>query len=176
MHQQLVAVELGPVPIDRRSTLDSMDEIDNLFATVLVSMADDGKTESPTKSSFPDYPEENPTKSAAIRWLDTWEDDLNSSGYAAIMRGELPHDVARLTDRELLDVPAAASDAATVSRRTAIESENARIEFTNKQNKAERIAKVTELKNRVAAKLKKAMRFTAPIKLQELMETLHSHL
>ena len=148
-----------------------MDEIDEMFATVLVSMSEDGKTEGQPKS-FPDYPEENPSKAVLIRWLDQWEDDFNTSGYAAIMRGELPHDVARLTERELVEVPeSTATDQASVSRRAAVESENARIEFTNKQNKAERIAKITELKNRVASKIKKAMRLTAPIKLQELLDT-----
>ena len=66
----------------------------------LMAMAAEAHSETDKKEriTFPDFPGEEPSKRALQRWLDTWDDDLNSSGYAAIMRGELPFDVAKLKE------------------------------------------------------------------------------
>ena len=41
------------------------------------------------KASFPEYPAENPTKSIAISWCDTWYDNLTEIGCSALLRGEV---------------------------------------------------------------------------------------
>ena len=58
----------------------------------------DGKTE------WPEFPGEKPTKGQLIKWLETWTDLLGQAGYASIVRGELPPDLAKLAERDLVDV------------------------------------------------------------------------
>ena len=53
----------------------------------------DGKTE------WPEFPGEKPTKGQLIKWLETWTDLLGQAGYASIVRGELPPDLAKLAER-----------------------------------------------------------------------------
>ena len=58
----------------------------------------DGKTE------WPEFPGEKPTKGQLIKWLETWTDLLGQAGYASVVRGELPPDLAKLAERDLVDV------------------------------------------------------------------------
>ena len=46
--------------------------------------------------SFPDFPGEHPTKAQLEPWIDTWTEDLNTSGYGAFTRGEVPFEVLKL--------------------------------------------------------------------------------
>ena len=115
------------------------------------------------KASFPDYPGENPTKSVIIAWCDTWQDDLTGIGCSAPLRGELPHEIKKLVDRRLLPVPADAALAVSVT------NENARITDLNAANEIERQDKLREIQNRVAGKLKRALRPKAPLLLKALL-------
>ena len=115
------------------------------------------------KASFPEYPGEAPTKSVQITWCETWSEDLIGIGCSALLRGSLPVEIKKLADRVLLPVPADAALAITVN------SENARIEHQNKINKMEREEKVREIENRVASKLRRALRPKAPLLLKTLL-------
>ena len=76
-----------------------MSYLDEFSKDVLA--ADDG-TAPDLGKTFPDFPGEKPSKTKLIDWLDTWEDDLGNAGFSALMRGDIPHDVAKLKDRDLL--------------------------------------------------------------------------
>ena len=104
------------------------------------------------KSSFPDFPGEKPSKLALERWCDTWYEDLSAIGYSAVLRGEDPFELKKLAPRPLLTVPANAAAAASV------EAKNADITHSNDTNKKEYDARLREIKNRVAQKLKRALR------------------
>ena len=54
---------------------------DDLFNSLFV--ADESATESTAKTSFPDYPEENPGKATKIKFIETWEDALRAAGFSA---------------------------------------------------------------------------------------------
>ena len=109
------------------------------------ALADNGKS----ASAFPDFPGESPPKAQLKTWVETWKDDLQNTGYAPLLRGELPHTLMKLAPRALLPVPAG-SDPADVARRAAVENENAKIAHTNAINKAESDAQLLELKTRMA--------------------------
>ena len=115
------------------------------------------------KASFPEYQSEAPTKSVQIAWCDIWSEDLIGIGCSALLRGSLPIEIKKLADRALLPVPADAALALTVS------SENARISHQNKINAMEREEKVREIENRVASKLRRALRPKAPLLLKGLL-------
>ena len=42
------------------------------------------------KALLPEFPTEKPAKNELVKWLDTWKDELNTSGYAALLRGDEP--------------------------------------------------------------------------------------
>ena len=124
---------------------------DAMFNQVMI--ADDAQADS-GKPTWPAFPGERPAKQKLIAWLDAWEDDLNTAGFSAIMRGELPFECQKLKPRELLSVPADADPL-----RVALYAEkNAQIQFDNEIKKDECDARILECKNRLAAKLKKALR------------------
>ena len=54
---------------------------------VFAADVDTAKTD---KTSFPDFPGENPPQAEMLKWLDAWHDDLVTSGFSAHLRGELP--------------------------------------------------------------------------------------
>ena len=66
---------------------------------VFAADVDTAKTD---KTSFPDFPGENPPQADMLKWLDAWHDDLVTSGFSAHLRGELPFELAKLKPRELL--------------------------------------------------------------------------
>ena len=119
------------------------------------------------KASYPEYPGEIPKKADLIKWLDSYGDSLITNGHGAMMRGQVPYTLARLAPRPLLTVPASTADNA--AKVMAIVSENERIKHTNETNKTELHGRKLEYMNTVAAKLKIAMRTTAPIKLKKLL-------
>jgi hypothetical protein len=135
----------------------------DLLAEVLVAEQADGITDNNGKSE-PNFPGENPSKRELIAWVDTWEDLLNSSGYSALLRGKETFDLKKLAARELLPYQGGADDA----RKAAIDVQNAAIAHSNEINAAEKHERILELNNRIASKLAKAMRKTAPIKLKKL--------
>ena len=110
-----------------------MDFVDAIQTALI---ADDIKADTTDlqKTSFADYPDEKPNKVQLHSWVESWDDDLDASGYSALLRGEDPWALARLAQRDLLTVPRSADD----SRKAAIEAENARIEHQNKINKEEK--------------------------------------
>ena len=135
---------------------------DAMFNQVMI--ADDAQADS-GKASWPAFPGERPAKQKLIAWIDAWEDDLNTAGFSAILRGELPFECQKLKPRDLLLVPADAD-----SLRVALYAEkNAQITFENEIKKDECDARILECKNRLAAKLKKALRPTAPLLLGRLL-------
>ena len=78
---------------------------------VFAADVDTAKTD---KTSFPDFPGENPPQAEMLKWLDAWHDDLVTSGFSAHLRGELPFELAKLKPRDLLPVPSDASAAETL--------------------------------------------------------------
>ena len=58
------------------------------------------------KTSFPDFPAENPERQELKEWLDVFKDDLVTVGFGPILRGESPRECVKLVDRTLLPVPA----------------------------------------------------------------------
>ena len=79
---------------------------------VFAADVDTAKTD---KTSFPDFPGENPSQADMLKWLDAWHDDLVTSGFSAHLRGELPFELAKLKPRELLPVPSDATAAISVN-------------------------------------------------------------
>ena len=58
-----------------------MNELDEMFNSVMAAGVD-YNTETPSgKASFADYPDEKPSKVKLIAWLDGWHDDLIANGY-----------------------------------------------------------------------------------------------
>ena len=50
---------------------------------VFAADVDTAKTD---KTSFPDFPGENPPQAEMLKWLDAWHDDLVTSGFSAHLR------------------------------------------------------------------------------------------
>jgi hypothetical protein len=134
----------------------------DLLAEVFVAEQQDGITD--IGKTEPAFPGENPSKRELIDWVETWEDILNTSGYSALLRGKDTFDLKKLAPRELIPYPVGADDA----RKAAIDLQNSSIKHSNDVNAAEKHERLLELNNRVASKLSKAMRKTAPIKLKKL--------
>ena len=81
---------------------------------------------------FPVFPGEHPTKAQLEPWLDAWTEDLNTSGFGAFTRGEVPVECLKLkVTRALLTVPSDAAAAAV------IDAKNADITAANKAMKDE---------------------------------------
>ena len=129
-----------------------------------VMLADDVTADS-GKAAWPPFPGEKPSKQKLISWLDSWEDDLNTGGFAALLRDEIPFDCQKLKPRPLIPVPL---DADPV-RAASYAEKNAQIQYENDLKRDELDARVLECKNRLAAKLKKAFRQTAPLLLGRLL-------
>ena len=64
---------------------------------VFAADVDTAKTD---KTSFPDFPGEDPPQADMLKWLDAWHNDLVTSGFSAHLRGELPFELAKLKPRE----------------------------------------------------------------------------
>ena len=137
--------------------------IDPIVSEILVAIEDGGKPEG-GKTSYPDYPGEHPSKTLLNEWVDSWSEDLGSGGYSAVLRGELPFEIAKLAPRPPLDIPRSADPA----RKLHIEAANDRIVETNAINKTESDARLKEIKVRIASKIIHAMRRAAPIALDAL--------
>ena len=105
----------------------------------LAFAADDSGTAVTTgKNVLPDYPDENPTKSALKAWLDAWRDELRATGYSSLLRGEEPYAMAKLAPRPLISV-----ETGTIP--DSIRAENARIEHQNALNLIEKEGQLREL-------------------------------
>ena len=128
---------------------------------VFAADVDTAKTD---KTSFPDFPGENPPQADMLKWLDAWHDDLVTSGFSAHLRGELPFELAKLKPRELLPVPPDATAAISVN------IQNASITHQNEINATEIKERTIELDNRLARKIAKSMRKNAPIRLKKLLK------
>ena len=90
----------------------------SIFAVGDESVSD--KMASLSVGSFPDFPAEHPTKAQLDPWIDSWTEDLNTSGFGAFTRNEVPFEVARLKVlRPLLVVPADAGAAAVIDAKNA---------------------------------------------------------
>jgi hypothetical protein len=72
--------------------MDTLDDI--IRSTFVVDAEPDNKD---GKAAYPDFPGEKPSKVELVSWLDKWDDGLNSLGYAAPLRGDVPYDVKKLT-------------------------------------------------------------------------------
>ena len=110
------------------------------------------------------YPREKPGKDELKKWLATWKDDLGMAGYGPLTRGETPYELAKLRPIGLETAAAGDSDAT----KAAIDAENRRTQRENAKNKLEYDARMREIQNRLASKLMKALRKTAPIKLKSV--------
>ena len=104
---------------------------------------------------------ENPPKNVLVKWIDKWNDALDSAGYSALKRGELPYELTKLVPRAPLPVGDPANPA--------IVSQNAAIAHDNEIKKAEKEARLLEYRNRLASKIKAAMRDKAPLRLNKLL-------
>ena len=116
------------------------------------------------KTSFPDYPEENPSKLALQRWCDTWYEDLSTAGYSAVLRGEEPFALKKYAPRALLTVPA------DEPGKSHIEAKNADIQASNDINLEEKTARLREIHNSIAHRLKRALRPRAGLLLKTLLK------
>ena len=124
------------------------------------------KLSSLAMGGFPVFPGEHPTKAQLEPWLDAWTEDLNTSGFGAFTRGEIPVECLKLkVTRALLAVPSDAAAAAV------IDAKNADITAANDAMKDEFDSKLVELKNRLAGKLSRAMRPHAKVRLKALLSS-----
>ena len=135
------------------------DEILNEIFAVTDGTTEDGKKD------LPAFPGEKPAKSQLLDWCDLWEDSLKSNGFSAQLRGNEPFEIKKLQERPRMTVPADAD----AGRKAAIDSKNADIDHTNAINLEEKEARLLEIQSRLVGKLSKAMRNTAPIKLDKLL-------
>ena len=124
----------------------------------------DGTEGVKSDGTFPTHPGEKPSKVAHVKWIKKFKNDLIGIGYAAPLRGELPFEIKKLADRDLIPAPAdpAAPGAASIT------IQNATIAHQNKLNKTEREARMDEMQNRLAARLATAMEIKAPLRLGRL--------
>ena len=139
--------------------------IDALHNSIFV--ADDSKEmDNKADVGFPAFPGEDPPKSELIEWLETWNDSLKNAGYSALLRGQDPYEVKNLIQRDLITVPEE-SDAA---KKAMIETKNEEIKHANMVNKELKDSKLLEMRVRVATKISKAMRASAPLRLGRLQK------
>ena len=115
--------------------------------------------------AFPDFPAENPAKHELKEWLDVFKDALITGGFGLILRGELPRECVKMVDRIHLAVPGEDG----VAKITAL-SENAKIDAFNEGNKLERESIVREYKARLGARISKALKLKARLRLGMLKE------
>ena len=139
--------------------------IDPIVKDILVATEDSGKPEG-GKTSYPDYPCENPSKTQKTEWIDTWDEDLQASGFSALLRGELPFEIAKLSERPAITIPEGTDPA----RAAVLATENDRIATANAVNKLEAESRTKEIRVRVAAKINRALRKTAPLLLSQLQK------
>ena len=119
-------------------------------------------TSDKTSYMYPDFPAENPSKHELKEWLDMFKDDLITGGFGPVLRGELPRECVKLVDRALITVPADASAAVLAN------AENAKIRAFNDANKLERESIEREYKSRLGAKIAKALKPKARLRLNSL--------
>ena len=114
------------------------------------------------KTSFPDFPAENPSKHELKEWLDVFKDDLITAGFGPVLRGETPRECAKLVDRVPLTLPSEPAAAVVAA------AENAKIDAFNKANQLERESVVREYHSRLGAKIAKALKPMARLRLDGL--------
>ena len=114
------------------------------------------------KTSFPEFPAENPSKYQLKEWLDTYKDDLINIGYGPVLRGESPRECAKLVDRAKLTLPTDPSAAVIAA------AENAKIDAFNTANQIERDSIEREYRSRLGAKLAKSLKSKARLRLDGL--------
>ena len=125
-------------------------------------MAEIGSKEQRTK--FPVFPDEKPSATQLKQWLDCWTDDLNASGYAALLRGEETFELKKLKPRPLISVDGITDEA----KLALIAEKNANIKHQNDINKEEKDARVLELQTRLTSLLQRSLRDKAPVLLKSL--------
>ena len=96
-------------------------------------------------------------------WVDTWREDLTAGGYGALTRGQVPYEIAKLMDRDLVPVPAVDPGI------QAAVAKNLEITYLNKVMRVDREGKITELRQRFAMELSRALRPKAKNKLKTLL-------
>jgi hypothetical protein len=96
------------------SSQNSNEIMDPIFMSAFAAESD-GLAEG-EKTSWPDYPDEKPKKVDLILWLEHWKESLIGSGYGALLRHELPYQLAQLAPRLLLDVPVSVDPAKKLRR------------------------------------------------------------
>ena len=112
-------------------------------------------------SGFPDFPGEHPSRAAMERWVTTWTEDMGTAGFGAFTRGEIPFEVEEFNVvRNLITVPSDPAAAAVIA------GKNADIEAANDAMKLKYKAKLCELRNRLAAKISRAMRPNAKMRFK----------
>ena len=87
-----MVAEVRPEPTASEMLEDISAEI--LSVSTADGMAEIGSKEQRTK--FPVFPDEKPSATQLKQWLDCWTDDLNASGYAALLRGEETFELKKL--------------------------------------------------------------------------------
>lgn len=58
----------------------------DMLETIDVLIADDAMANT-VKTEFSDYPGEKPNKAQLKVWVESWKNDLNKTGFGALMRG-----------------------------------------------------------------------------------------
>ena len=116
------------------------------------------------KASWPEFPEENPTKIAAKKWIEAWRDDITTIGYSPLLRGEDHYELTKYAVRPTLAVPADEPGKST------IEAKNAEIVHTNNVNTEEKNHRLREMKNRLASRLRRSLRPRAGLRLDKLLK------
>ena len=117
------------------------------------------------KNVWAEFPDEVPTKVQLISWTDSWRDSLESNGFGAYLRGELPYELQKLKPRPLIHIP----ESAEAGKKAVLEAKNSDIEYQNSINESELEARKLEVTTRVASKLRAALRPRAPLKLKALL-------
>ena len=77
-------------------------QTDHVLDEILV--ADPADMSESKKIGFPVYSSEELTKAQKIAWCKAWRNDLESSGFSAMLRNEEPYELAKLAARVIWDV------------------------------------------------------------------------
>ena len=134
------------------------------FANDITSTGNAGFGSDVKSESLPVHPGEKPAKAAHKKWAKKWRADLSARRFGPLLRGEMPFEIKKLTDRAEIVHPDPAHPTPSIV------AENAKIKHQNDLNKVERDARLDELKNMVASLLQSAMQETAPLRLAELQK------
>ena len=119
------------------------------------------------KSAAPDFPGENPSHDAIVKWLDAWDAHLATTGFAPMLAGRDPTSVSHLIERDLTAFPEI-TDGMTELQKSNLMEKRAEIEYKNKIIRNQKIEHLKDHKNRLAHKIIASLRPRAGLRLRSL--------